>query len=81
MPLQILLLLTLFAIPIAPTMWALHDIPRRRFGDRRKKIKWFILVATIPFFAALYYLLFIRRHTEPCEPTLIETDQDQTEVR
>jgi hypothetical protein len=80
MPLQILLLVTLFALPIAPTIWALNDIPRRRFGDRRRKLKWFVLVATIPFFAALYYVLFIRRHTVPCEPNLIETDQDHTEV-
>ena len=80
MPLQILLLVALFAIPIAPTLWALHDIPRRHFGDRRKKLKWFILVAAIPFFSALYYMLFIRRHTVPCEPTFFETDQEHTEV-
>jgi hypothetical protein len=80
MPLQILVLVTLFALPIAPTIWALNDIPRRRFGDRRRKLKWFVLVATIPFFAALYYGFFIRRHTVPCEANLIETDQDHTEV-
>jgi hypothetical protein len=81
MPLQILLLATLFAIPIAPTLWALHDIPRRRFGDRRRKLKWFVLVATIPLLAALYYVFFVRRHTVPCEPTLFETDQDPMEAR
>ncbi len=80
MPLQILLLVALFAIPIAPTFWALHDIPRRRFGDRRKKLKWFVLVATIPFFAALYYVIFVRPQTAPCEATLFETDEDDTEV-
>jgi len=59
----------------------LHDIPRRRFRDRRRKLKWFLLVAAIPFFGALAYIILVRQQTTPCEPTLFETDQDNTEVR
>ena len=80
MPLKILMILALFGIPIAPTLWALHDIPRRRFGDRRRKLKWFLVTAAIPFLGALAYILFGRRQTTPCEPNLFETDPDQTEV-
>jgi hypothetical protein len=81
MPLKILLLIALFGIPIAPTLWALQDIPRRRFGDRRRKLKWFLLVAAIPCLGALAYIILVRRQTTPCEPTLFETDQEKTEVQ
>jgi hypothetical protein len=81
MPLKILLIIMIFGIPMAPTFWALHDIPRRRFGDRRRKLKWFLLVAAIPCLGALAYIILVRRQTTPCEPTLFETDQDNTEVR
>jgi hypothetical protein len=80
MPLKILMILALFGIPMVPTIWALNDIPRRRFGGRRRKLKWFLLTAAIPCFGALAYILLARRQTTPCEPNLFETDPDQTEV-
>jgi hypothetical protein len=81
MPLNILLVFLLFALPIMPTLWALQDIPKRRFGDRKKKLIWFALVATLPCLGAVLYLLLVRRHTQPAELSLFEVPEDQTEVR
>jgi hypothetical protein len=80
MPLKILLIVLLFVLPITPTFWALQDIPRRRFADRKKKLIWFLLVATLPCIGALVYILLVRRNTVPTEPTLFDIPKDQTEV-
>jgi uncharacterized membrane protein YhaH (DUF805 family) len=80
MPLKILLIVLLFVLPITPTFWALQDIPRRRFPDRKKKLIWFLLVATLPCIGAMVYILFVRRSTVPTEPTLFEIPKDQSEV-
>jgi hypothetical protein len=81
MPFKILLVFLLFAIPIMPTFWALQDIPKRRFDDRKKKLLWFALVATLPCLGAVLYILLVRRHTQPADPSLFEIPEDQTEVR
>jgi hypothetical protein len=81
MPLKILLVFLLFAVPIMPTFWALHDIPKRRFGDRKKKLVWFALVAALPCLGAVLYILLVRCHTQPAELSLFEIPEDQTEVR
>jgi hypothetical protein len=64
---EVLIVLALFILPIAPTFWAILDIPRRRFPSRKEKIVWFILVATLPFLGAIAYIIFERRRTEPTE--------------
>lgn len=81
MPLKILLVIVLFGLPIAPTLWALYDIPRRRFGNRGRKLKWFLVVAAIPCLGALAYIILARRQTTPCEPMFFETDPDNMEVQ
>lgn len=65
MPVKIVLILLVFALPLIPTFWALVDIPRRRFPSHRKKMLWFFTVSTLPFLGAVLYILFMRRHTEP----------------
>jgi beta-lactamase regulating signal transducer with metallopeptidase domain len=65
MPLKILILALIFAIPIAPTFWAITDIPKRRFQARKQKMIWFAVVATLPCIGALMYIIFGRRSTEP----------------
>jgi hypothetical protein len=65
MPVKIVLVLLLLALPVIPTFWALVDIPRRRFPSPRKKMLWFFTVSTLPFLGAVLYILFMRRHTEP----------------
>ncbi|GLI34534.1 PLDc N-terminal domain-containing protein [Desulforhabdus amnigena] len=67
MPVKILILLFIFAIPLVPTFWALVDIPKRRFSSPGKKILWFLTVSTLPFLGAVLYILLMRRHTEPLE--------------
>jgi hypothetical protein len=65
MPLRILIIVALFLIPIAPTFWAIHDIPKRRFADPKKKAIWFLVVSTVPCLGALAYIFLGRRHSEP----------------
>jgi len=67
MPLQILILMAAFGIPIAPTFWAIFDIPKRRFSSRKQQIIWLVVVSTLPFFGAMFYILVVRRRTEPLE--------------
>jgi hypothetical protein len=64
---ELLVILSLFILPVIPTFWAILDIPRRRFPSRRGKVVWFILVATFPFVGAMFYIIFGRRRTEPME--------------
>lgn len=67
MPFKVLLVIVVLALPLLPTFWAILDIPKRRFASSRKKMLWFAVVSSIPFFGALCYLAFARRHTEPLE--------------
>lgn len=67
MPVKILIVLAVLSIPLIPTFWALFDIPKRRFSSTGKKILCFLTVSTLPFLGAMFYIIFIRRHTEPME--------------
>ena len=67
MPFKILLVAVVLILPLVPTFWAILDIPKRRFASSRGKMIWFALVATLPFFGAVVYILFVRRRTQPVE--------------
>ena len=67
MPVKIVLMVMVLLLPMAPTFWAILDIPKRRFSSTRKKVLWFFVVATLPFLGAIFYLTFVRRHTHPQE--------------
>ena len=64
-PVKMLILLVIFLIPLIPTLWAIVDLPRRRFSRTRWKVIWFALVATLPVLGAILYFALARRHTEP----------------
>ena len=64
-PFNILILFVIFFIPLVPTLWAIVDLPRRRFSRMRWKVIWFAVVATLPVFGAVLYFTLVRRHTEP----------------
>ncbi len=64
-PFNMLIVFVLFLIPLLPTLWAIVDLPKRRFSRTRWKIIWFALVATFPLFGAIAYFALVRRHTEP----------------
>ncbi|MGV8074952.1 MAG: PLD nuclease N-terminal domain-containing protein [Syntrophobacteraceae bacterium] len=70
MPLKIIILLLILAIPIVPTFWAIRDIPNRCFASSRSKVIWFVVVATFPFIGAMFYIIIGRRYTRPAEPIL-----------
>lgn len=67
MPLKILVLLMVLALPLVPTFWALCDIPKRRFKSDRNKLIWFFTVSTLPCVGGILYLLLVRRRTEPIQ--------------
>ncbi len=67
MPFKILTVLALLSLPLIPTIWAILDIPKRRFPTPKKKVVWFLVVSTLPFLGAMFYITFARRHTEPIE--------------
>lgn len=67
MPLQILVLLAIFAVPLLPTFWAIFDIPKRHFPSPKEKIVWLLTVSTLPFVGAMFYIFFKRRRTQPME--------------
>ncbi len=58
-------LIVILLLPLLPTVWAILDIPKRRFSSVRKKVLWFLLVSTFPFVGAMFYITVARRHTEP----------------
>jgi hypothetical protein len=64
MPLQILIVVALFAVPLAPTFWAILDIPKRQFESSQKKMIWFFAVSTLPLIGAVFYILIGRRRTQ-----------------
>jgi len=67
MPLKVLVVILIIIAPLIPTFWALQDVPKRRFPTPKKKIVWFLVVSTLPFFGAMLYLIFARRDTEALE--------------
>jgi hypothetical protein len=64
-PMNMLVLVTILMIPIIPTLWAIVDLPRRRFASLKSKVLWFALVSTLPCIGAALYILLARRHTQP----------------
>ena len=62
---NMLILFVIFLIPVVPTLWAIVDLPRRRFSRTRWKVIWFAVVATLPVFGAILYFAVARRRTEP----------------
>ncbi|MDA8305583.1 MAG: PLDc N-terminal domain-containing protein [Deltaproteobacteria bacterium] len=64
-PFNMLILFVILLIPVIPTLWAIVDLPRRRFSRTKWKVIWFALVATLPVFGAVLYFAVGRRHTEP----------------
>lgn len=64
-PFNMLILFVILLIPVIPTLWAIVDVPRRRFSRTRWKVIWFALVATLPVFGAIIYFAWVRRRTEP----------------
>jgi hypothetical protein len=67
MPLKMLLVIVVLLLPMVPTCWAILDIPKRRFSSTKKKIIWFLVVATLPFLGAIFYITLARRHTDPVQ--------------
>lgn len=66
--LNLLILIVILFIPIIPTLWAIVDLPRRRFASTKSKVLWFAIVSTLPCIGATLYILLARRHTEPLFP-------------
>lgn len=65
MPENLVILIILLCLPLVPTFWAIVDIPKRKFPSSNKKLLWMGIVSTLPFFGAMVYILFVRRHTQP----------------
>jgi hypothetical protein len=64
-PVNLAIFIAILIVPIIPTLWAIADLPRRRFTRTRYKVLWFALVATLPCLGATLYILLARRHTQP----------------
>lgn len=64
-----LIVIVVLALPLIPTFWAILDIPKRSFPSGKKKILWFMVVATLPFIGAVFYIIVGRRGTQPLEST------------
>ncbi len=67
MPMKILMVVVMMAIPLIPTFWAILDIPKRRFNSAKQKLIWFFTVSTLPCIGAVLYILVGRRQTIPLE--------------
>ncbi len=65
MPIKIMMVALIFIIPILPTIWAIFDIPKRRFSEPKKRLIWLGVVSTLPCIGAILYIAFGRKHTEP----------------
>jgi hypothetical protein len=46
-------------------LWAIVDLPRRRFSSTMSKMIWFTVVSTLPCLGAILYFLLARRNTQP----------------
>ncbi|MFZ2445367.1 MAG: PLD nuclease N-terminal domain-containing protein [Syntrophobacteraceae bacterium] len=77
MPLKILLVVLIFALPLIPTFWAILDIPKRQFSSVKAKLLWFGLVATLPFIGAMIYIFLGRRHTQPLQDPTPPTPREE----
>jgi thiol:disulfide interchange protein len=64
-PVNLGIFIAILIVPIIPTLWAIVDLPRRRFASARSKVLWFALVSTLPCLGATLYILLARRHTQP----------------
>ncbi|MFZ0942272.1 MAG: PLDc N-terminal domain-containing protein [Syntrophobacteraceae bacterium] len=64
-PLKLLILMVIVIIPVIPTMWAIVDLPGRRFSSTKSKVIWFAVVSTLPCLGAILYILLVRRNTQP----------------
>jgi hypothetical protein len=67
MPIKILVVLAILALPLVPTFWAIQDIPKRRFDPPKRKLMWLLFVSSLPFFGAMFYIIIGRRNTQPLE--------------
>lgn len=65
MPHRILLIIFVLLIPWIPTLWAILDVPRRRFPSTRGKVIWFAVVSLLPVLGAILYISLVRRNTQP----------------
>lgn len=63
--LNLLILIVILFLPVIPTLWAIVDLPKRRFSSTKSKVIWFAVVATLPMLGALLYFILARRNTEP----------------
>jgi len=64
-PFNMLIFVVIIIIPIVPTLWAIVDLPRRRFSSTKSKVIWFAVVSTVPCLGATLYFLLVRRKTQP----------------
>lgn len=64
-PLNLFIVMVIIIIPIIPTLWAIVDLPRRRFSSIKSKAIWFAVVSTLPCVGAVLYFLLVRRNTQP----------------
>ncbi|MGO9415725.1 MAG: PLDc N-terminal domain-containing protein [Syntrophobacteraceae bacterium] len=62
---KLLILMVIVIIPVIPTMWAIVDLPGRRFSSTKSKVIWFAVVSTLPCLGAILYILLVRRNTQP----------------
>ena len=63
--LNLLIVAVMVIVPVIPTLWAIVDVPRRRFPSTKSKVIWFVAVTSLPCLGAILYLLLVRRNTQP----------------
>ncbi len=63
--LNLLVVVVIIIIPIIPTLWAIVDLPKRRFSSTKSKVIWLAVVSTLPCLGAILYFLLARRNTQP----------------
>jgi hypothetical protein len=71
MPIKILIIMVVLAIPLIPTFWAILDIPKRQFNNTKQKLIWFFTVSTLPCIGAVLYIFIGRRRTVPLEAACV----------
>ena len=63
--LNLLIVVAILIVPVVPTLWALVDLPRRRFPSTTAKVVWFAVVSALPCIGAILYIALARRTTQP----------------
>jgi hypothetical protein len=63
--LNLFIVAVIVILPIVPTLWAIWDLPRRRFSSTKYKVIWFAVVATLPCLGGILYILLARSRTQP----------------